>query len=82
MPKTNSFRLDKGVTVLLEDLSNNLKTSKTDIVEKSILFFADKFKKSQKNKLAKYAGIMSEKELKEFEKIVDRKSIKKPLDIE
>ena len=56
-----NVRLEENIILTLEQLSKELKTTKTDIIEKAIKFFSQKNTTPQ-NDLLQYAGILDKKE--------------------
>jgi len=61
MRKAISFRFKKNTLVILARLEQKLHTTKTDVVEQALTFYADKKLKSD-NPLMKYAGAFSDEE--------------------
>ncbi|MFI3187000.1 MAG: hypothetical protein QX198_13590 [Methylococcaceae bacterium] len=59
MKQAINFRLDEVVLKTIAVLAQDLHTSKTDIVEQSVLQFAAKIN-HKKNKLLQFAGTLSE----------------------
>ena len=58
MRKTVSFRFEKNTLLILASLEEALRTSKTDIIEKAVVFYAAK-KLKQNNALMRHAGALS-----------------------
>jgi len=76
MKKSVNMRLDENIIILVESLSKEFNTTKTDIVQSAIKLFY-KQKKREKNRLIKYAGILDNKEAdKIIKSIKDNKSSK------
>ena len=61
MKKAVNLRLEERIIVLLNNLSNEFHTTKTEIVEKAIEKFS-KESKRQHNRLMAFAGTLSDKE--------------------
>lgn len=61
MKKAVNIRLDENVIVTLDKLSNDLNTTKTDIIEKAIKLFSSK-NSQDKNELLQFAGILDKNE--------------------
>lgn len=61
MKKAVNLRLDENVILILNQLSNEFNTTKTEIVEKSLKLFS-KIKYKEQNELLQFAGILKEKE--------------------
>ena len=66
-----NFRLDEVVLKTIAALAQELHTSKTDIVEQSILQFAAKVN-HKKNNLLQYAGTLSENDADDLLKSIQR----------
>lgn len=60
MRKAVNVRLDENIVLTLEQLSKELNTTKTDIVEKAIKFFSQK-NTTPKNDLLEFAGVLDKK---------------------
>jgi len=61
MKKAINLRLDEGMILILNQLSQELNTTKTEIIENAIkLFF--KTKQKEQNELLQFAGILKENE--------------------
>ncbi|SFV60475.1 hypothetical protein MNB_SM-7-759 [hydrothermal vent metagenome] len=76
MKKAVNIRLDENIVITLEQLSKELQTTKTDIIEKAIKLFSQKKRKPQNN-LLQYAGILDQKDAKEMlERIIQDKNSK------
>ena len=76
MKKSINMRLDESIIFLVDKLSKEFNTSKTDIVQSAIKLFY-KQKKREKNSLIKYAGILNDKEADNIIKsITDNKTSK------
>jgi len=60
MRKAVNIRLDENIVLTLEQLSKELNTTKTDIIEKAIKFFSQK-NTSPKNALLEFAGVLDKK---------------------
>lgn len=63
MKKPINIRLEENIIIKLEQLSKNLHTTKTDIIERAIKLFAN-YKNTKDNNLIKFAGILDKKEAK------------------
>lgn len=61
MKKVVNVRLDENILIILERLSKELNTTKTDIIEKSIKFFSNK-KNQKDNSILRFAGILDKKD--------------------
>jgi len=61
MKKAVNLRLDERIVVLLNDLSDEFHTTKTEIVEKAIEMFSRQSGR-RKNRLLDYAGALGGKE--------------------
>lgn len=61
MKKAVSFRFKKNTLIILNRLKEKFHTTKTDIVEKALAFYAEEKLKSD-NPLMKHAGIFSAEE--------------------
>jgi len=61
MKRAVNVRLDENIVLTLEQLSKELKTTKTDVIEKAIKFFSQKNTTPQNN-LLQFAGILDKKE--------------------
>ena len=61
MKTSVNVRLEENIVLTLEQLSKELNTTKTDIIEKSIKFFSQKNTTPQNN-LLQFAGILDKKE--------------------
>ncbi len=57
MKRAVNLRLEESVIVSLNRLSEELRTTKTDVIEKAIKLF-EKEKKIKQNTLLKYAGTL------------------------
>lgn len=57
MKKAINLRLDEQIIVILEKLSFELHTTKTDVIEKAIQLFSKQTSK-QNNNLLEFAGIL------------------------
>ena len=61
MKRAVNLRLDESVIYTLNKLANELNTTKTEIIEKSLNLFS-KTKQKEENKLLKFAGILKSNE--------------------
>ena len=61
MKKAINFRLNKNTLFILTLLEQQFHTSKTDVVEKALAFYADKKLKTH-NPLMQYAGVFSDED--------------------
>ena len=61
MKTSVNVRLEENIVLTLEQLSKELNTTKTDIIEKAIKFFSQKNMTPQNN-LLQFAGILDKKE--------------------
>ena len=61
MKRAVNIRLDESIIVILNQLSNELNTTKTEIMEKALKLFS-KIKQKEKNKLLEFAGILKNNE--------------------
>ena len=61
MKKAINIRLEENILLVLEQLSKDLHTTKTDIIEKSIHQFSKQNSKKQ-NDLLQFAGIIGNNE--------------------
>ena len=57
-----NFRLNRRALLLLSLLKEKLHTSKTDVVEKALQYYASQKLNAKQNTLMQYAGILSEQE--------------------
>jgi predicted transcriptional regulator len=69
MKKAVNLRLDENIIITLEQLSKELHTTKTDIIEKSIKLFSQDNKKSQNN-LLQFAGTLNSTDSEEILKAI------------
>ena len=65
MKRAVNLRLEESIIFTLNQLANEFNTSKTDIVEKALKFFANK-KQKEKNSLLKFAGILKNSDAKKL----------------
>ena len=75
MKKAVNIRLDESIIFILDNLSKELNTTKTEIIEKAIKMFSKKHK-SKKNNLLKFAGALKEKDTNELLDSLKDKNIK------
>jgi len=76
MKRAVNLRLDENVIYTLNQLSKELNTTKTDIVEKALRLFS-KNNQEQQNNLLKFAGTLKDKEAdKMIEDIKNNKNSK------
>jgi len=66
MKKAVNLRLEERIVVLLNRLSDELHTTKTEIVEKAIERFSSESKR-EKNRLMTFAGTLADKEADKME---------------
>ncbi len=57
MKRAINLRLSENILITLERLSEELNTTKTDIIERSINYFSKKNSKNRDN-ILKYAGVL------------------------
>jgi len=72
-----TINLDEQILIMLNNLSNELKITKDEIIKKAIVLFSKKTKKQ--NKLSKFAGILDENSSNE---ILENIKIKKNKNVE
>ena len=65
MKKAVNLRLDESVILILNQLSKEFNTTKTEIVENALKLFS-KTKQKEQNKLLQFAGILKENEAKKM----------------
>jgi hypothetical protein len=70
MRKAVNIRLDENIVLTLEQLSQELNTTKTDIVEKAIKFFSQKNRTPQNN-LLEFAGILDKNDAKKMSETIN-----------
>ncbi len=61
MKRAVNLRLDESVIFTLNQLANELNTTKTDVVEKALKLFS-KTTQKEKNELLQFAGILKNSE--------------------
>ena len=83
MKRAINIRLEEKIILTLEQLSDELHTTKTDIVEKAIQLFS-KQKKQEANTLLQYAGILDNRTADSILKVIekDKNSKEFTMDIE
>jgi predicted transcriptional regulator len=57
MKRAVNLRLDESIIITLNQLANELNTTKTEVVEKALKLFS-KTKQKEKNDLLEFAGIL------------------------
>jgi predicted transcriptional regulator len=81
MKRAVNIRLDENVVITLDYLSRELKTTKTDIIERAIQLFSKEKQKSN-NELLAFAGVLDETTSESFlSAIHDKKSKDFSLDL-
>jgi len=58
MKKTIKLNLEENIILMLNQLANELHTTKSSIIEKALMFY----KQQKENDLSKFAGILDPKE--------------------
>ncbi|MBD3841092.1 MAG: hypothetical protein IE909_04245 [Campylobacterales bacterium] len=81
MKRAVNLRLDENVIMTLNHLSEELQTTKTDIVEKAILLLS-KEKKIKQNTLLQFAGKLSQNEANHMIESIANDKNTKNFDIE
>jgi predicted transcriptional regulator len=61
MKRAVNLRLEESIILTLNQLANDLNTTKTDIIEKALKLFS-KTKQKEQNSLLQYAGILKNNE--------------------
>jgi predicted transcriptional regulator len=61
MKKPVNLRLDENIIVTLNQLANELNTTKTEVVERALKLFS-KTKQKERNQLLEFAGILKNHE--------------------
>jgi predicted transcriptional regulator len=61
MKKAVNVRLEENIILTLNQLANDLNTTKTEVIEKALKLFAKKNQKKE-NDLLKFAGILKNNE--------------------
>jgi predicted transcriptional regulator len=61
MKRAVNLRLDENIIVTLNQLANELNTTKTEVVERALKLFS-KTKQKEKNQLLEFAGILKNSE--------------------
>ncbi len=61
MKRAVNLRLEESIILTLNQLSNELNTTKTEVIEKALILFS-KTKQKEKNDLLQFAGILKNNE--------------------
>lgn len=82
MKRAINFRLSSQATNILAILEKKMHTSKTEVVEKALQYYAKKKLPHQKNLILEYAGILSEKEADSMLALIESSKHNKDVDVE
>ncbi len=79
--KAINLRLEESVIYTLNQLANELNTTKTDIIERSIQFFS-KHNNIKQNRILKYAGKLKAKDADEILKDIKTSKTSKDISLD
>lgn len=80
MKRAVNVRLDEQVIYVLNQLTEDLKTTKTDVIERAIELFS-KENKIKQNNLLKFAGIMKPSDADEMLETIQNSKNSKDFDL-